>query len=160
MLGQNFRSFIFSLLIVCFMTIGFAKPAHAQMDPKLKAFLITSGYGIAGGALLGVASVALGAKARAIAQGASLGLYAGMIFGGYIVLSHNYRMSQPEGSYQDATTPYDEGSSSPYGSDPYGAPAGGGGYRYQPMENLQQFKTKRGRANDVPFYMNLVKLRF
>lgn len=149
---------VFTLLV----TLTFPKQARAEMDPKLKAFLITSGYGVGGGALLGLASVALGAKARAIAQGASLGLYAGMIFGAYIILSHQYRMNNPEGSYQDAVTPYDGGSAAPYSNDPYAdpyaAPSGGGNFRIQ-NQQFNRFQEKRG-SSSIPVYLNFVNISF
>lgn len=72
----------------------------AVFTPKVKAFLVVSGYGAAGGALLGLASMAFGSSGRAIAQGASLGLYAGMIFGAYILMTH--------GEYNNNYQPYDE----------------------------------------------------
>ncbi len=55
-------------------------------------------YGTVGGLLLGTASLAFGTDPRSIAKGASLGLYAGLIFGGYVVVSHmmkQKRLKQP-----------------------------------------------------------------
>ncbi len=54
----------------------------------MKDFLISSAYGTAAGALVGVASLAFtddpGSKLNNIARGASLGLYAGMGLGLYM----------------------------------------------------------------------------
>ncbi|EQC49321.1 hypothetical protein M899_1550 [Bacteriovorax sp. BSW11_IV] len=62
--------------------------ARAEVDPKLKALGAMAAYGTVGGALLGTASLAFGTKGRSVAIGASLGLYAGLIFGGYVVMTH------------------------------------------------------------------------
>lgn len=75
------------------LALFLALPCPAQgIPPKAKVILTMAGYGAVGGALLGVASLAFDAKARAVAQGASLGLYAGFLFGGYIVISHHYQL--------------------------------------------------------------------
>ncbi len=104
---------VFSLLVFFLFS---ANPTilRAEMNPKLKAFLVVSGYGAAGGALLGLASMAFGTEPSAIAQGASLGLYAGIGFGTYVVMTHRNRYNGGTEFYQN---------SSPY-SDP--VPAGGG----------------------------------
>lgn len=83
------------------------------MPVKAKAFLTILGYGTAGGALLGAASLAFGTNSRAIAQGASLGLYAGIIFGSYVLISHH---NKRYGSYDDNSSPYQE-SNSIYGDE-------------------------------------------
>ena len=53
-------------------------------------------YGTVGGALLGTASLAFGTSGRSIAKGASLGLYAGLLFGGYVVVSHAMNKKKAE----------------------------------------------------------------
>lgn len=90
------------ILIFC-LGLFSAQEARAQMDPRLKVLLTTAGYGTVGGALLGTASLAFGGKSRAIFQGASLGLYAGLIFGGYIIYTHHSRRSggNGDGLYPD-----------------------------------------------------------
>ena len=45
-------------------------------------------YGTIGGFLLGTASLAFHKDGRSISRGASLGLYTGLLFGGYVVGSH------------------------------------------------------------------------
>jgi len=78
--------FIFSL----FLTLSFSQNAFS-MDSRLRVVSSMAGYGVVGGALLGTASLAFGANGRSIAKGASLGLYAGLLFGGYIVLSYEMK---------------------------------------------------------------------
>ncbi|MDD4976562.1 MAG: hypothetical protein PHY93_19555 [Bacteriovorax sp.] len=83
------------------------------MDPKLKILGTMSGYGIVGGALLGAATMAFGTSARAIAKGASLGLYGGLIFGSYVILSYEMKKrgfnEQPrEDYYPDSRSPYED----------------------------------------------------
>jgi hypothetical protein len=103
-----------SLLFVIF-TFSLLMPRHAQaqIPAKPKAFLTIVGYGTAGGAILGAASMAFGTSSRAIAQGASLGLYAGILFGTYVLVSHHQKRT---GSYDDNSSPYQE-SNDIYGDD-------------------------------------------
>jgi len=100
------------------------------LEPKQKAFMVMTTYGTVGGALLGFASMAFGSSSRSIAQGASLGLYAGIIFGSYVITSHR---SEGEPEVVDPYGP--QGGQDPYGEpprdrerDPYGNPGGGGGF--------------------------------
>jgi len=73
-----------------------------------------AGYGVVGGALLGTASMAFEAGPRAIARGASLGLYAGLLFGGYVILSYEMKKrgygneSQQQDYYPDSRSPYED----------------------------------------------------
>lgn len=107
------------LPIVLSLTFLFtSSPAKAEVDPKLKALGAMAAYGTVGGALLGTASLAFGTKGRSVAIGASLGLYAGLIFGGYVVMTHALKRKgyQPgEGYYPDAPPAVN-----PYESDPQG----------------------------------------
>ena len=90
--------YFFILLLLAISLIP--RTSQAEMDGRVKAMLTVTTYGVVGGTLLGVASLAFGAKPRAIAIGASLGLYAGLIFGSYIVVSHHYRTGDAyPGSY-------------------------------------------------------------
>jgi hypothetical protein len=83
------------------------------LDPKVKTVALMSTYGTIGGALLGTASLAFGAKGRAIPIGASLGLYAGLIFGTYVIVTHemkknNYNYPVDESYYPDTSgSPYE-----------------------------------------------------
>lgn len=126
------RKFL-SLFLALFLTLAVIKPqtAHAEMPAKAKAILTMAGYGVAGGALLGFATMAFGNTSRAVAQGASLGLYAGLIFGAYVLISHHQKQV---GSYQDDSSPYKE-SNDIYG-DEYDAEEGG--------ENNPDDRSKRG----------------
>jgi len=134
-------------LVLLFSLITPTKSAHA-LDPKAKAFMIMTAYGTVGGALLGFATLAFGSNSRAIAQGASLGLYAGIIFGAYVINSHN-NASNPE--YQEPFDPYapqqdpyaprdpyapQDPYAPSYGNPPSGnqPPAGGGGYGAPPPQ--------------------------
>lgn len=167
-------------LSVCFVTASLifipfrAQAAEGGLPPKAKAFLMVSAYGAGGGALLGLASMAFGTSSRAIAQGASLGLYAGIIFGTYIIISHNNRTSQP--SY-DNSTPYQDGEDdySDYGDDPdaQGESKGGGffdsGIR-NPRSGAQvamnevsayrSFETKKGGNSVPPLQMTFFRYQF
>jgi hypothetical protein len=75
-----------------------------------------SGYGIVGGSLLGAASMAFGASGRAITRGASLGLYGGLLFGGYIILSYEmkkrgFNEGPRDDYYPDGRSPYEDNQS-------------------------------------------------
>lgn len=176
------KKLLISLAII-FTFITPVQKAHA-LNPKTKAFLVMCAYGTVGGSLLGFASMAFGTNSRAIAQGASLGLYAGIIFGGYVISSH-----------RDPNAPVDEYSNDPY----YGQPAGdpgyppadnsGGGYGYPPandgsssddsssggffgtsnrvmeinqdyMNSVRSFSKKRGNMYVPRIYLNLYHATF
>lgn len=102
----------FISILLCF-TLFFSSSAFA-LDPKVKILGTMAGYGVVGGALLGTASMAFDAGPRAIAKGASLGLYAGLLFGGYIILSYEMKKrgygndSQQQDYYPDSRSPYED----------------------------------------------------
>lgn len=109
------------ILIVLSLIISLSSlNAQAQMDPKAKAVGTMALYGTVGGALLGTASLAFGAGGRSVAIGASLGLYAGLLFGGYVVGSYSlkskgYFKEKPEGYYPDTeASPYQDSESMNY----------------------------------------------
>jgi len=170
------------LLISLFILIALITPQHkAQaLDPKAKAFMIISAYGTVGGALLGFASLAFGANSRAIAQGASLGLYAGIGFGAYVISSHG----RPSSGYEDEGG-YNDGYGDPYARPPgaldgnsgggFGAPPpeqapqeGGGGFfggqrSLEIQDNLftnYKLKNKKGAKLSAPIYVNLFHMSF
>lgn len=106
---------IFSCLII---TLVITQSAQAEMDPKIKAMSTMAIYGTVGGALLGTAALAFDADGRSVAVGASLGLYMGLIFGGYVIGTHyikKNRMNQPiqePNYYPDSQdSPYEDTSS-------------------------------------------------
>lgn len=140
-----------------------AKQARAEVPVKARAFLTIAGYGAGAGALLGAASMAFGNSSRAIAQGASLGLYAGILFGTYVLVSHHQKRY---GSYDDNSSPYQD-SNDIYGDD-YKNDEGGSnteeddgrsGFfdRHQVMQ--QKFQQKKG-GNIPPISLNLLQYNF
>lgn len=81
-------------------------------DPRLKVVATMAGYGIVGGALLGTASLAFGTSGRSVAKGASLGLYAGLLFGAYVVTSYElkkrgYGNEGRDDYYPDSSSQYE-----------------------------------------------------
>lgn len=175
--GSSLKLKIFLLFIFMF-SFGFSPKSklHA-MDAKGRAFLLMCGYGTVGGALLGFASLAFQSNPRAIAQGASLGLYAGIIFGAYVITSYQSASQKSQApAYQD-----------PYAPDPYGAPSTvpGGGYPQQQVpggagapapddggffgppsraielhHNLDGFKQKHRGLNTPVFQIQLFQAQF
>lgn len=166
------KKIICSFLVVMF-TLAIVNPqkARAEIPVKAKAFLTIAGYGTAGGAILGAASMAFGTSSRAIAQGASLGLYAGILFGTYILVSHH---NKRYGNYEDSSSPYGE-SSDIYGDEYQDNEGGGadgadpakGGFfdRFQTMQEKfhgQAFSLgdkKRG-SQLPPLHINLLQYNF
>lgn len=153
---------VFLVLLVSSGLVG-AQQARAEIPAKAKAFLTIAGYGAGAGAMLGAASMAFGNSSRSIAQGASLGLYAGILFGTYVLVSHHQKRY---GSYDDNSSPYQQ-SSDIYGDD-YRNEDGGsnteeddgrGGFfdRFQSIQ--QKFAQKKG-GNIPPITVNLLNLQF
>lgn len=107
----NMKKLIISIGL-CF-TLLFSSSAFA-LDPKLKVLGSMAGYGVVGGALLGAASMAFGTNGRAIAKGASLGLYAGLIFGSYVIVSYEMKKrgygteQQQQDYYPDSRGQYED----------------------------------------------------
>ncbi|MBC7714990.1 MAG: hypothetical protein H7177_16710 [Rhizobacter sp.] len=141
--------------VVCF-TLLFSSVSQAAagggFDPKLKMMATMAGYGVVGGALLGTATLAFGAGGRSIAKGASLGLYAGLIFGGYIIF--NYEMKKR--GYQESKGDYYPESNSPYENNDRGS--------IEKVElqdyRLAQFENKKDPKSDPLFFMNFLKMEF
>ncbi|MBD64271.1 MAG: hypothetical protein CME62_03640 [Halobacteriovoraceae bacterium] len=156
--------------------------AHA-MAPKTKAFLVICTYGTVGGALLGFASMAFGTNSRAIAQGASLGLYAGIAFGAYVISTHGRQNTTPE-VYEPQEPPpgFNDGFPQPGYNEPgYGDPSGGafgapppspedeGGFFGSPNRALEinedlyynyRLGNKKGREISPPIYIHLFQGSF
>jgi hypothetical protein len=111
------KKIIISLFLVC--SISLNQTAQAA-DSKLVVLTTMAGYGVVGGALLGTATMAFGTSGRAIAKGASLGLYAGLIFGGYVILSYELKKRGFNGEnsrddyYPDGNSQYEDRRSSLY----------------------------------------------
>lgn len=153
----NLLTLLLILLLVVTPLKTFAQAANTGgaggggLDPKVEVMLTMSGYGAVGGALLGVASLAYGTKFRAVFIGASLGLYAGILFGGYILASHYY-MRQSQVAPQVSSPYYEEGMGG----------EGDVGYHWRPYQaigNLYNNKTMQ-RSHVPKFYMNFLNLSF
>ncbi len=157
----------FTFIILFLMVL---RPVSA-MDVRLKALGAMALYGTVGGALLGTASLAFGGEGRNVAKGASLGLYGGLIFGTYVVVSHAYRKHERENPKPQEN--YYPGVQSPYEQDPNGGAyddEAGGGFRWQPVQELQQQAARelesdmdwslRGRQNSVMFFLPLYNTTF
>ena len=160
-----------SLLLVLIVTLFFlnTQEAKAQIPPKAKAFITICAYGAGGGAMLGMASMAFGMSSRAIAQGASLGLYAGIFFGTYVLVSHHQKRF---GQYDDKSSPYQD-STDVYG-DEYQDGEGGsgdgeaqGGFfdRFQVLQEKLQVESfslgqKRKGSSMPPLQINLIQYNF
>ena len=136
--------------------------AEAQVDPRLKAFGAMAVYGTVGGALLGTASLAFGTDGRSPALGASLGLYAGILFGTYVVASHYYQNRQmrnpnpQENYYPDADSPYEDD----FGG---GGPFQGQTYHMWEASNdvtSDLGKSKRSRPGNIDFYVPVLNFQF
>lgn len=171
------KRFILLALVVSVFVLPLNK-AQA-LEPKAKAFAIICTYGTVGGALLGFASMAFGSSSRVIAQGASLGLYAGIAFGAYVITSHRNRGNQSEviDPYQEPRIP--QGPPPGYNNSTFGNEDNGGGFGApvpqeepggffgSPQRTLEAnerefstFKHKKGRVESLPIYFNLMDVRF
>jgi hypothetical protein len=140
------------------------------MPAKIRALVTMSVYGAAGGTLLGLASLAFDAPTRSIAQGASLGLYAGIIFGSYIVTSHMIQNKQwgssssdSDGYYPESSGGYDGGY---YQDDPK---SGGDGNRWEPVyptgpdklpAPVKPMRWRPTEKRSIPIYLQLLQINF
>jgi hypothetical protein len=75
-------------ILVCLFALMLALPREAKAEP-LRELIMSSAYGVLAGTLVGAATLAFterpGDNLRNIARGASLGLYAGILLGLYVV---------------------------------------------------------------------------
>jgi len=100
------------IFLTIFITISLLISTSVfALDNKIRIVGTMAGYGAVGGALLGTASLAFGASGSSVARGASRGLYAGLIFGGYMVASYEMKKrgyGEPkENYYPDSSGPYE-----------------------------------------------------
>ncbi len=167
MIGKKFKTVILAISLIT--SFGFASNAYA-IDAKAKALATMALYGTVGGAMLGTASLAFGTSERSIAVGASLGLYAGLLFGGYVVLTHaakknNWNLGGPGDYFDDGASPYsDQGQ----GGENYYDNAGDGGlFQYRELQNVDMGtepsfkKFYQKKTGETPaFYMNLINYNF
>ena len=98
---------LFLLIFVVYSFTGsqVVYSAPPKLNPKTKAFFLMTAYGTVGGFLLGTASLAFETPGRAPFLGASLGLYAGLAFGSYVLVSHyveNDRKINPQKYLEDS----------------------------------------------------------
>lgn len=161
---------LLSSLLVLTLFFVYSPSSHAQMDPKVKTVAIMAGYGTVGGAMLGLASLAFRSSPRAIPVGASLGLYAGLLFGSYIVVTHEMRkrgMYQEDNYYPDApSTPYDNGGGSE--STPYDNTdnnSNDGAYRWDPYQLQNEYAWNSSRlekksSQGQEYYVNFLTYQF
>ncbi len=133
------------------------------MDPRAKAIGLMAVYGTVGGALLGTAALAFDADGRSVAKGASLGLYAGLIFGSYVVLSYAYQKHQKQNPqpqdnyYPDADSPYENP-----------GPGAGQGIRWNPKKEMRLEAQRDSRSTgpslnhkrDLSFSFPVLNLSF
>ena len=92
-----------------------AQQQSGGIDPRMKALGMMAVYGTAVGFLLGAAALAFDAPGRSPFIGASLGLYAGILFGTYVVVTYavrKHRLENP-GDSEDENY-YPETPDSPY----------------------------------------------
>ncbi len=155
------KSLSILLAVIFTFSLSYAPSAKAEIPVRAKAFMTITAYGTAGGALVGAASMAFGGTTRNIAQGASLGLYAGIIFATYVLVSHH---NKRYGSYDDRNSPYSD--STDIYTDEYREDEGGSGQnttrggffdRYEVMQD--KFGTKRG-SQMPPLQINFFNMEF
>jgi len=158
------RRFV-TLCLVCLLTLMAMRPesAQAEVPAKARAFLTILGYGTAGGAILGAATMAFGTTSQAVFQGASLGLYAGIVFGSFVLISHHNKRT---GNYEDNTSPYGE-STDVYGEG-YEPGEGGSSEGEEPKGFFNRIQTMQQKFSDSkqkggqmpPLYLNLIQYNF
>jgi len=170
---DNIAKIMIKIFLVLTVSFTLSSSVYADMDPKVKALGTMAAYGTIGGALLGTATLAFGTGGRSIAKGASLGLYAGLIFGSFVVVTHamkknRYRQSQEEDDY------YPETQESPYENQDNGSgDDSGGGFglfnRVQSHEQMRREAMSEDRLrgpqvqkmkNRPVYYLNLLHLEF
>tara|TARA_B100000925_G_scaffold291317_1_gene278939 strand:- start:3361 stop:3777 length:417 start_codon:yes stop_codon:yes gene_type:complete len=134
------------MTLILFIMLSTLRPLDAkafELDPRVKTFLIMNAYGAVGGLLLGTATLAFDAPGRAPFIGASLGLYAGLIFGSYVVVTHKIeedRRLNPQNYMEDESGGYGD-IENQLEAQPY---------EYAPGEKFQ----------GPSFYLNLIKYNF
>lgn len=95
-----FRFGLVCLLAASFMIAATPKPARA-MDRKVLLMFKTAGYGAGAGLLVGAATWTMGiGTSRNLMVGASLGLYAGILFGVYILATQEEPVGKPENPWK------------------------------------------------------------
>lgn len=164
------------LFIALFVAFTPVQEAKAQVDPRLKALGMMAAYGAVGGFLLGSASLAFDTPGRSPFIGASLGLYAGIFFGSYVVISHAVKKHQIENPGSGNEDYYPETPSSPYES-PFSSDSGssmdesGAEQRWRNINigprdespvgrSFNLVKAKPASFDHPPIYLNLLRISF
>lgn len=99
------RQLALSVAVALAVALTAAHPAYA-IDRRLKLVFKTGGYGAAAGVVVGAGTMVLGlGDYRNILMGASLGLYAGILLGAYIILTPPSSDDASAGQY-DRRRPY------------------------------------------------------
>lgn len=82
---KRIRAALLSLLIISFVSV----PLKARAEGTMREFVLSCSYGVLAGTLVGAATLAFsdkpGDNLNKIARGASLGLYAGIVLGLYVM---------------------------------------------------------------------------
>jgi hypothetical protein len=160
-----------NLILITVLFTFTSVSSNASLDPRIKALGTMALYGTAGGALLGTASLAFGSGGRSVAKGASLGLYAGIVFGSYVVISHalkQRRMNNPKRDgdyYPDSENSYEEeGPSSLFGSI-----KGVKGQEWSARNELQEYRefaisdnrlNNTDRNKRLDFFLPVINMQF
>lgn len=162
------------LLIPLFVTLLLVSSIHNNayaLNPKVKVLLSTGAYGMIGGSLLGAATLAFGTSGRTVAQGASIGLWTGLLFGSYIILSHMAVENRAQEAVPYAgDSPYEtglEGGGSGTGQ-PETDAAGNPLERWNPYSEMRDFQLESSWASRLPrqpisnakFYINVLNVSF
>lgn len=167
-MNGNLKIKLYSFALICSL-ISFAPcKAYGELDPRLKALGTMALYGTVGGVLLGTASLAFGTSGRSVAKGASLGLYAGLVFGSYVVITHAMK-KRGQGQAPVPDQDYYPNSGGPYENDGAGGAAGGGvfGKRFESVleselkDPVRRGHFKRPSLSEGPeIYMDVFHYQF
>ncbi len=76
------------IIVLAFLSAAFVFPLEASSDP-MREFVLSCSYGVMAGTLVGAATLAFsdrpGDNLNKVARGASIGMYAGILLGLYVV---------------------------------------------------------------------------
>ena len=163
-MSKKYKNFFLWISILCFFSLS--SPAKAELDHRIQDLLVMSAYGTIGGALLGTASLAFDGDGRSVAKGASIGLYAGIVFGSYVVLSHYFQRQrrlnpEPDPYYDNLEEGEEESGGGLFGVTP-------NWQEYRELERhslsaqsgISYLSHKKSGALVKDFYVPLLKLRF
>ncbi len=153
------------MLILCSFSVFTLTPytaVKAEIDARVTALGTVALYGAGAGALIGLATMAFGKKPRAIAQGASLGLYAGILFGSYIVVTHHMKKTQ-NATPLFPSSPYEEESEESRYDEYPGASVPNNILHFDRVASLQKSENsfiREGQARDIRMPLLEVNITF